>query len=114
MDTTTRVGRARIALDKPELVRSGMYAEADILVEAARCLYRRAGFSAVGSEGSETTVMTVKDVSLSTAPRSPPASAMAAGWRCSTGLAEGDVIVAKAGAFVTDGDKINPIQSATN
>ena len=37
------------------------------------------------------------------------------GWvEVVSGLAEGDQIVAKAGAFVTDGDKINPISAATN
>ncbi len=31
-----------------------------------------------------------------------------------SGLAEGDQVVAKAGAFVADGDKINPVPTQTN
>ncbi len=112
VDTQTRLGRARIELDKPELVRSGMYAQADILI-AAHDQAIAVPISAVGSEGSETTVFVVKDgvihrTVVTTGIRD-------GGWvEILTGLALGDSIVAKAGAFVTDGDKINPVPTATN
>ena len=111
IDLATRLGRARITLDTSDQVRAGMFAEADILVTSRESV--AVPVTAVGSEGLETTVMTVKDgvvhrTVITTGIRD-------GGWvEVLTGLVEGDQIVAKAGAFVTDGDKINPISSATN
>ena len=111
IDLATRLGRARITLDTPDQVRAGMFAEADILVASHTAI--AVPVTAVGSEGDETTVMTVKDgvvhrTVITTGIRD-------GGWvEVLTGLTEGDQIVAKAGAFVTDGDKINPISAATN
>ena len=111
IDLATRLGRARITLDKSDQVRAGMFAEADILVTSRTAI--AVPVTAVGSEGVETTVMVVKDgvvhrTVITTGIRD-------GGWvEVLTGLAEGDQIVAKAGAFVTDGDKINPISTATN
>ncbi len=111
VDVTTRLGRARIAIDKPELVRAGMYAEADILVATHNAV--AIPVTSLGSEGAESTVMLVKDgvvhrTVVTTGIRFD-------GWiEILTGLAAGDTIVAKAGAFVTDGDKINPIPTTTN
>ena len=111
VDVTTRLGRARITLDKPELVRAGMYAEADILVAVHTAV--AIPVTALGSDGALSTVMLVKDgvvrrTTVTTGIRD-------GGWiEILTGLAAGDTIVAKAGAFVTDGDKINPIPSTTN
>ncbi|MBI1172266.1 efflux RND transporter periplasmic adaptor subunit [bacterium] len=111
VDVTTRLGRARIALDHPDQARAGMYAEADILVTARTGL--AVPVTAVGSEGSETTVMTVKD---GTVHRTKVTTGIRdGGWvEITSGLAEGDQIVAKAGAFVADGDKIKPVSTATN
>ncbi len=106
VDVTTRLGRARIVLDKPDQVRAGMYGEADILVASRQTL--AIPVTALGSEGKESTVMMVRDgtvhrITVTTGIRD-------GGWiEVLTGLAAGDTIVAKAGAFVTDGDKINPI-----
>ena len=111
IDLATRLGRARITLDTSDQVRAGMFAEADILVTSRTAI--AVPVTAVGSEGVETTVMVVKDgvvhrTVITTGIRD-------GGWvEVLTGLAEGDQIVAKAGAFVTDGDKINPISTATN
>ena len=111
IDLSTRLGRARITLDMPDQVRAGMFAEADILVASRSAI--AVPVTAVGSEGKEITVMTVKDgvvhrTVITTGIRD-------GGWvEVVSGLAEGDQIVAKAGAFVTDGDKINPISAATN
>lgn len=111
VDVTTRLGRARIALDTPGQVRAGMYGEATILVSSRDAL--AIPVTALGSEGAQSTAMLVKDgvvhrVTVTTGIRD-------AGWiAILTGLSAGDTIVAKAGAFVTDGDKINPIPSETN
>lgn len=111
VDVTSRLGRARIVLDDPEAVRAGMYAEADILIARhdALCV----PVTAIGSQEGKPTVMRVVDgvvhrIDVTTGIRE-------AGWvEIVSGLSAGDVIVARAGAFVSDGDKINPISSATN
>ena len=113
IDTATRLGRARIWIDDETKVRSGMFASADILVTTHDAI--AVPVTAVGSEGSETTVMAVKDglvsrVVVQTGIRD-------GGWiEIISGLTEGESIVAKAGAFVADGDKINPVPApaATN
>ena len=106
IDTTSRLGRARIWIDANANIRSGMFAEADILVTERDTL--AVPVTAVGSEGSETTVMAVKDgvvsrIVITTGIRD-------GGWvEVLSGLTEGELIVAKAGAFVSNGDKINPV-----
>lgn len=110
VDATTRLGRARIALDASPQVRAGMYAEADILVTAHDAL--AVPVTAVGSEGDQTTVMQVKDGVIHRA--TVTTGIRQDGWvEILSGLSAGDLVVAKAGAFVSDGDKINPVQ-ATN
>ena len=109
IDTASRLGRARIWLEPGDAVRSGMFAEADILITARETL--AVPVTAVGSSGDATTVMAVKDglvsrVTVQTGIRD-------GGWiEILSGLAEGDMIVAKAGAFVADGDRVNPVLSA--
>jgi HlyD family secretion protein len=69
--------------------------------------------TAVGSAASGATVMRVNGelverVAVTTGIRD-------GGWiEVTEGLAPGDVVVAKAGAFVRDGDRINPVPAATN
>ncbi|MEO8244139.1 MAG: efflux RND transporter periplasmic adaptor subunit [bacterium] len=111
VDTTTRLGRARISLDADPSVLAGMYAEADILVTSRDAL--AVPVTAVGSSGLETTVMAVKGGLVSRVPVTT--GIRQDGWvEILTGLSKGDTIVAKAGAFVNDGDQINPIPSETN
>ncbi|MEO6299927.1 MAG: efflux RND transporter periplasmic adaptor subunit [Paracoccaceae bacterium] len=106
VDATSRLGRVRIFIDPDTSVRSGMFAEADILVSDRETL--AVPVSAVGSEGRENTVMAVKDgvvsrVVITTGIRD-------GGWvEVLSGLTDGETIVAKAGAFVSSGDKINPV-----
>ena len=111
IDTTTRLGNARIAVDPDPMVRSGMFAEADILVATHDAI--AVPVTAIGQSGNDTTVKRVNDglvseVTVTTGIRQ-------GGWvEVLSGLNLGDTIVAKAGAFVSDGDKINPIPSQTN
>lgn len=110
VDVTTRLGRARITLDDPSRVRPGMYAEADILIAAHDAV--AVPVTAVGSEGDKTTVMLVKDGVIHRA--TVTTGIRQDGWvEILSGLGAGDMVVAKAGAFVSEGDKINPVQ-ATN
>lgn len=106
IDTTTRLGRARIAVDEPEKLRSGMFAEAEILVAERETL--SVPVTAVGSDATGATVMRVTDgvverVVVKTGIRD-------GGYiEVLEGLAAGDLVVAKAGAFVRPGDRVNPV-----
>ena len=108
IDLASRLGRARIWIAANPNVRAGMFAEADILITARDTL--AVPVTAVGSSGDATTVMVVRDglvarVEVKTGIRD-------GGWvEILSGLSQGDLIVVKAGAFVADGDRINPIPS---
>ncbi|NBZ86040.1 efflux RND transporter periplasmic adaptor subunit [Stagnihabitans tardus] len=110
VDSLTRMGRARIAIEAGPGVHTGMYAEANIVVASRETT--AVPVTAIGSEAGETTVMAVKDgvvhrTVVTTGIRE-------GGWvEITSGLAVGDQIVTRAGSFVADGDKINPVP-ATN
>ena len=106
IDAATRLGRARISLDEPETVRDGMFGEAQITVA------ERAGpavpVTAVGSDGS---VLRVDDGVVH---RVAVTSGIRDGKMVEIreGLGAGDLLVARAGAFVRDGDRINPVPAS--
>jgi HlyD family secretion protein len=111
IDTQTRLGRARIHIDDTTLVRSGMFLEAEILVAERAAL--AVPVTAVGSSATGATVMKVVD---GTVTRVPVRTGIRdGGWiEILEGLTEGDTIVARAGSFVRDGDRINPVMAETN
>ncbi|MFN4154237.1 MAG: efflux RND transporter periplasmic adaptor subunit [Paracoccaceae bacterium] len=108
--TQSRLGRARIAVEDATVVRAGMYVEAEILVAEHDVI--AVPVTAVGSGPDGTSVMkltgdSVQRVAVQTGIRD-------GGWvEILSGLSAGDLVVTKAGAFVRDGDRINPIP-ATN
>ncbi len=59
IDETTRLGRARIAIEKDSRLRTGMFVEAEITVAARTAL--AVPVTAVGSDGEQSTVMRVED-----------------------------------------------------
>jgi HlyD family secretion protein len=109
IDATSRLGRARIEVDDPSLVRAGMYVEAEVLIAQRDTLV--VPVTAIGSAAGKSTVMRINgnvaeqvDVTL---------GIRDAGWvEILSGLSAGDIVVTKAGAFVRDGDRINPIVDA--
>ena len=114
IDPVTRLGRVRISFDDVTAIRSGMYAEASILLRDASVV--SVPITALGSAKGITQVLTVTDgqahsIAVTTGMRD-------GGWvEISQGLKAGDTVVTKAGAFVRDGDHINPIAAdaaATN
>ncbi|TAG26872.1 MAG: efflux RND transporter periplasmic adaptor subunit, partial [Rhodobacterales bacterium] len=111
IDTVSRLGRARIAVADPELLRSGMFVEAEIIVAERDAL--AVPLTAVGSTAEGITVMRVRDgvverVVVTTGIRD------GAYVEIVDGLAAGDLVVTKAGAFVRAGDRINPVLDAGN
>lgn len=111
IDATTRLGRARITVDDPLSLRAGMFVEAEIIV--SRRVSLAVPVTAVGSDNGTATVMRVRDgvverVAIETGIRD-------GGYiEVVSGLTGGDLVVAKAGSFVSDGDRINPVPVATN
>lgn len=111
IDATTRLGRARVTIEDTDAVRSGMFMDAEILVAERETV--AVPVTAVGSTADGTTVMTVNDgvvrrTLVKTGIRD-------GGWvEIVEGIKVGDAVVTKAGAFVRDGDRINPVPAATN
>lgn len=111
IDPTTRLGRARISIDQPDLIREGMFLDAEILVAERETL--AVPVTAVGSATNGASVMLVKDGTVTRAP--VETGIRDGGWiEITAGAAQGDTIVTKAGAFVRDGDRINPVPSTVN
>ncbi len=111
IDETTRLGRARIALPDTNAIRSGMFAEAAILVTERNSL--AVPVTAIGITDGTSTVLRVVD---GVAQLQPVTTGIRdAGWvEIIQGLAAGDSVVTKAGAFVRSGDHINPVPSAAD
>jgi HlyD family secretion protein len=111
IDATTRMGRARISLDDSTGIRAGMFAEADILVAERETT--AVPITALGASPEGATVLKVEGgvaskLVVTTGIRD-------AGWvEIVSGLSAGESVVAKAGAFVRDGDKITPVVAETN
>lgn len=111
IDTATRLGRARISIDQPDLIREGMFLDAEILVVERQGL--AVPVTAVGASETGASVMLVKHGTVSRVP--VETGIRDRGWiEILSGIGSGDTIVTKAGAFVRDGDKINPVPSADN
>jgi HlyD family secretion protein len=111
IDTVTRLGRARIQVSEPEQLRAGMFVEAEVIVAERSGL--AVPLTAVGSSAEGTTVMRVRDGVVERA-------VVTTGIRDGAyveimdGLAAGDLVVTKAGAFVRAGDRINPVLDPGN
>ncbi|MCR8722857.1 efflux RND transporter periplasmic adaptor subunit [Frigidibacter sp. ROC022] len=109
VDSVTRLGRVRIEIADPEAVRSGMFADAEIVAERREAVV--IPVSAAGGDADGATALRVKDgtvelVRIVTGIRDGGLIEVV------SGLEPGDLVVTKAGAFVRDGDKINPIPEA--
>lgn len=110
IDPTSRMGRARISFDDATRIRSGMFVDGEILVAEGEKLV--VPVSALGKGPDGISVMRVEGgfvnrVTVKTGIRED-------GWvEILEGLTFGDTVVTKAGAFVRQGDQINPIPSPT-
>lgn len=106
VDVASRLGRVRITLDKPELVRSGMFVEATVLLAERKAL--AVPITAIGSGPEGASVMRVRDGLVERA--SVELGIRDGGMvEVISGVSAGDLIVTKAAAFVREGDHINPV-----
>ncbi len=114
VNTTTRLGTVEVKIDNPDAVRAGMYAQADITV--AERTAPSLPVTAVTTSSDATTARLVRDDVVHIV---PVETGIQDGQyiEISKGLQPGDKVVAKAGAYVRDGDRVKPVESlaaATN
>ncbi|WP_159950655.1 efflux RND transporter periplasmic adaptor subunit [Rhizobium sp. 18065] len=110
IDAQTRLGAVHIAIDNDGAARAGMYGTADIVINEAAGI--ALPLSAITTAKGETTTRIVEDgvVKLVTIETGIQDGAYI---QVVKGLKEGDRVVAKAGAFVRDGDRIKPVDDST-
>ncbi len=110
IDARTRMGKVRISLPQDRNVRSGNYASGTIEI------LRRTGIavpaSAVVYRGKDAFLQTVENGVVVTKPVTLGIRARGQ-VEVTNGVGEGEVVVERAGTFVTDGDRVTPITSDT-
>jgi HlyD family secretion protein len=106
VDAVTRLGAVHIVIDDETGARSGMYGSAEIVITETNALVLPLSAVTTGRNGSTARKVednVVKQVKIETGIQD-------GGFvQVVSGLAAGDIVVAKAGAFVRDGDKIAPV-----
>ncbi len=106
VDATSRLGSVHILLPTDSPARAGMYGSAEIVIASTNALALPLSAITSGREGSTARRVengVVKQVAVEIGIQD-------SGFvEIRTGLAAGDMVVEKAGAFVRDGDKINPV-----
>ncbi|TPQ47958.1 efflux RND transporter periplasmic adaptor subunit, partial [Prosthecomicrobium hirschii] len=106
IDTTTRLGRVRVALPADAAVRSGSFARGTI--ETARRSGVSVPRSAVMTERGHVTVQAVKDGRIET--RKVEVGLSGDGRvLILSGIEAGEQVVVKAGTFVRHGDQVTPV-----
>ncbi|WP_199228539.1 efflux RND transporter periplasmic adaptor subunit [Caulobacter sp. D4A] len=106
VDPVTRLGAVHIVIDDESGARAGMYASAEIVIREENALALPLSAVTTGRTGSTARKVednVVKQVKIETGIQD-------GGFvQVVSGLDAGDMVVAKAGAFVRDGDKIAPV-----
>lgn len=106
VDAATRLGSVHIVVDESTGARPGMYASARIIINEVTALSLPQ--SAVTTERAGTIARKVEDNVVKQVPIE--IGIQDSGYvQILNGLAVGDIVVAKAGAFVRDGDHIAPV-----
>jgi RND family efflux transporter MFP subunit len=106
VDKATRLGRVRIYLGDSPALRVGAFARGTIETATSRGLAVPASAVLYGSDGP--TVQVVRDHRVETR---PVRIGLSVGARAEVieGLAEGELVVARSGTFLRDGDAVRPI-----
>jgi HlyD family secretion protein len=106
INSNTQLGRVQLSVDKDDKLRVGAYARA--IIEVGRSCGPTIPLSAVlyGPEGA--VVQVVRDDRIET--RRVRVGLLSGGKaEIREGLSEGDAVVARAGAFLREGDRVRPI-----
>jgi len=108
LNNDTRLGRVYIKLDEPEKARVGMFASAEITVEERKGLVLPLSAVTTSREGTVARKVeggVVRLVKIETGIQDGQVIEITGGLRA------GDEVVAKAGAYVRDGDRIRPVKA---
>jgi HlyD family secretion protein len=106
VNPTTQLGNVRLSVGSNQKLRIGAFGRA--IVEIARRCGPSVPFSAVSYEQEGPVVQVVRDNQIES--RRVTVGLIAAGEvEVREGLSDGDVVVARAGAFVRDGDRVRPM-----
>ena len=104
VDKTTRLGKVRISLPVDPRIRIGSFGRG--VVEISRRMAIALPAAAVQYDGAEPYAQVVKDGRV--VARKVKAGLMAQGMvEITSGLAEGEMVIARAGAFLHEGDAVN-------
>lgn len=106
IDRASRLGRVRILLEDLDRPRVGSFARGTVLVAEGRGI--AVPLSSVQYQGDGARVQVVVDNRIVTR---PVKTGLAAGDRVeiTQGIADGDLVVARAGTFLRDGDRVRPV-----
>lgn len=107
VDQQTRLGAVHIVIDDDDKALAGMFATAEIIIAETEAVALPVSAITTSKEGSTTRLVAdgvVKQVGIETGIQDGAFIAI------TKGLKAGDTVVAKAGAFVRDGDHIRPVQ----
>jgi HlyD family secretion protein len=106
VNPATRLGRVRISVEEQKLLRWGMFVDADITAEQRQGVV--IPLAALGMREGRAFVLKVTDGKVA---ETPVKTGIREGGNVEilSGLEVGEQIVAKAGAFVRDGDRISPV-----
>ncbi|TCU14340.1 efflux RND transporter periplasmic adaptor subunit [Rhizobium sullae] len=107
VDPTTRLGLVHILIDDDRKARSGMYGSAEIIMKTAENVALPLSAVLTSSEGSS--ARRVEDGVVRFA-KVETGIQDGAYIEIVKGLKDGDEVVAKAGAYVRDGDRITPVR----
>lgn len=109
INPTTQLGSVRLSMGGGQKLRSGAFGRG--IVEVARRCGTSVPFSAVSYEQEGTVVQVVRDNQIES--RRVTVGLIAGDdIEIREGLSDGDVVVARAGAFVRDGDRIRPVNAS--
>ncbi|MGX5719766.1 efflux RND transporter periplasmic adaptor subunit [Shinella zoogloeoides] len=108
LDAQSRLGRVYIRFDEPGKARAGMFASAEIVIEERQGIVLP--LSAITTADGKTVARRVENGVVKLV---PVETGIQDGQviEIVSGLAAGDEVVAKAGAYVRDGDRINPVHA---
>lgn len=109
VNRTTRLGRVRITLDSADKLAVGSFARATI--EIARKTALTIPQSALSGSGDHFEVQSVKNGIIETKKVKPGLRGRGV-VQIESGLAEGDLVVAIAGTFVRNGDRVTPVDKS--
>lgn len=108
LDPQSRLGRVYIRFDEPGKARAGMFASAEIVVAERKGIVLP--LSAITTAEGKTVARKVENGIVKLV---PVETGIQDGQviEIVSGLAAGDEVVAKAGAYVRDGDRVNPVHA---